>query len=248
MDIDLNDIGISYRDKRTYEALLEHDRASIRMLAEQTGINRGSIYESLKSLVAVGLVTYVEVGARRYYMASDPERLHELIAEHRLRLRELHSLVDGYVESLTAAPALAEPSMSFTTFYEGDEGVATILRDVLTTCRVHQLSEYVTISSPTVSAYMYRKFPRFSKERDARGITARIIGLGKQLTEDLPTVTRRVIGDREVDSGCYALIYGPKVAMIAADRYGNAAGIIIDSVSIANLQRLLFESLWQSLE
>jgi sugar-specific transcriptional regulator TrmB len=247
MNIDLTGIGISNRDKRIYEALLGHDRASIRALAEHTAINRGTVYESLKTLVSAGLVTFTEVGARRYYVACDPERLHEIISERRQQLRELHTLVDTYAESLAVAPSLAEPGVNLATFYEGDEGIAAILKDVLTTCRTDGITEYVTISSPTVSAYMYRRFPRFSRERDARGISVRIIGLGRPLTEEHPSVTRRTIGDGTADSGCYTLIYGPKVAMIAADRYGNATGIIIDNRSIANLQRLLFESLWQSL-
>jgi sugar-specific transcriptional regulator TrmB len=248
MNIDLQDIGISRRDMRVYEALLGKDRASIRTIAEHTGINRGSVYESLKALLTAGLVTFVEVGSRRYYMAEEPEQLHEVVSERRQRLRELHAAIDVYAASLTVAPADDYANLNFVSCYEGDEGVANMLRDVLATCRRHDLSEYVTISSPTVSAYMYRRFPQFSRERDARGITARIIGLGRQLTEELPTITRRTVDEGQADSGCYTLIYGPKVAMISADKYGNAAGIIIDNAHIANLQRLLFESLWKSLE
>ena len=41
-------LGLNNRDKRVYEALLIEPMNSVRGLAEQTSINRGSVFESIK--------------------------------------------------------------------------------------------------------------------------------------------------------------------------------------------------------
>ena len=50
--MDFSIIGLSTRDKRVYEALLAIPNSSLRAIAETTNINRGSVYESIKSLRA----------------------------------------------------------------------------------------------------------------------------------------------------------------------------------------------------
>lgn len=90
-------LGLNNRDKRVYEALLIEPMNSVRGLAEQTSINRGSVFESIKDLQAIGMVSYVKVGARHKYTAESPERLHEIINEKRRELRDTHSVVDDYV-------------------------------------------------------------------------------------------------------------------------------------------------------
>ena len=60
--MDFSLIGLSVRDKRVYEALINSPEASIRTIAEQTGINRGSVFESLKDLQRVGLVDVKKAG------------------------------------------------------------------------------------------------------------------------------------------------------------------------------------------
>ena len=86
VSMDFAHIGLKIRDKRVYEALVRSPEVSVRKIAEETAINRGSVFESLKSLVAVGLVTRIQYGARTMYRAKDPEVLHEIITEKRQEL------------------------------------------------------------------------------------------------------------------------------------------------------------------
>lgn len=86
MDMDFSLIGLSGRDKRVYEYLLQHPESSVRGVAEGVAINRGSVYESIKDLVAAGLATHIMTGKRPQYRAKDPEILHEIIHEKRRKL------------------------------------------------------------------------------------------------------------------------------------------------------------------
>ncbi|HET8709444.1 MAG TPA: helix-turn-helix domain-containing protein, partial [Candidatus Saccharimonadales bacterium] len=61
-DFDFKEIGMETRDKRVYEALVSQPKASLRQIAAVTGINRGSVYESIKDLAAAGLVGTIQSG------------------------------------------------------------------------------------------------------------------------------------------------------------------------------------------
>lgn len=247
MTVNFEKIGISGRDKRIYEFLLLHPQASVRSIAEATGVNRGSVFESLKHLIAIGLVGHIKKGQRIHYSAHDPEVLHEITNDRSRELRSLHASIDRYIASLPAQADETEAAQ-FIFSYEGDEGIAAILRDLLTTARREGFSHYYAISSPRVSAHMYDNFPYFNRERDQLGLTAAIIGLGTPLRTELPSVHRRVIDSPAADNGVYTLIYGNKLALIYVDELRLSNGIIIDNPAIASLHRLLFERTWASLE
>ena len=75
------EIGLETRDKRVYEALIASPQSSLRKIAADTCINRGSVYESIKKLSEKGLVGSIEVGKQRRYTASSPQTIIELLHE-----------------------------------------------------------------------------------------------------------------------------------------------------------------------
>ncbi len=241
--IDFALIGLSNRDKKVYEALLTMPRSSVRKIAEETGINRGSVFESIKALVSVGLVAYIEEGSRRHYVAQGPELLHEVVAERRRDLRVLQSEIDNYISVL-------EPSRNkqteekFASFYEGDEGLANILRDVLSTCRQQSLKMYRVVSSPKIAEYMYNNFPHYTRERIAQKLFVRSLRQSNPPAEEAELSEFRLLGGGEADTGCYILIYGSKVATISIDKFNFVSGIVVDNAGVAAAQTLLFDASW----
>lgn len=244
--MDFSLFGLSGRDKRVYEALLASPVSSIRSLAEYTNINRGSVYESIKALRAQGLVSYVEVGKQVRYSAEDPELLHELIRERRSALKELHSSVDTYISHL-ALERHNPDSFHFASFYEGDEGLATILRNVLSTCKKQGAHEYLALASPKVSEYLYTNFPHFTRERVRNGIRVRVVRQGRS-AGDMAELAESRSFEGQVDSRCYTLIYCNKVAFITLNLYNRTHGVIIENEGVAYTQAALFEAAWKQAE
>lgn len=242
--MDFSLIGLSGRDKRIYETLVAQPQSSIRAVAEATGINRGSVYESIKALLAAGLVTSITIGKRAVYRAKDPEILHEIIAEKQHELRTANASVDDYVRSF--AGQASDPSLfHFASFYEGDEGLAAILRDVLKTCRRDHVDEYRSISSPHVSAYLYTNFPHFTHERIRHKLFVRVLRQGNVRGEAAELAESRLISGQSADISCYTLIYSTKVALITINDINQTSGIIIDNAQFAAIQRQLFDTSWQ---
>ncbi len=240
--MDFTLFGLDNRDRRVYEALLLQPSSSVRMIAEQTGINRGSVFESIKALQTVGLVSYVLVGERRKYSAEDPEKIHELINERRRKLRDAHVSVDEYAVQLPR-PTSDTDTTSFASFYDGEEGVANVLRDVLTTCRVAGVNEYRVISSPRVSEYMYHNYPHFTRERVKQGLFVRILRQGSPLRGEAEVSERRYL-ENQTDLGAYTLIYAGKVATISIDQLNRLSAVVIDNQGVAESYGAVFDQAW----
>lgn len=245
-DFDFKEIGMTTRDKRVYESLVAQPKASLRQIAGVTGINRGSVYESIKQLSAAGLVGTIQAGKQTHYAATDPNIIIELLKERQARAATAEVEAVGYITKIAATTAEEAAVPPFATYYEDDEGVAAILRDVIATCRAHKLT-YRAISTSNVRQYLYQNFPNFTQRRIAEGISVRVIAVGQGGTKDELSERRWLEAKRGQGPNCYTLIYGDKTAFISMNDENVLSGTVIDNAGVASLQKELFDRLWQSL-
>ena len=243
-------IGLETRDRRVYEALVASPQSSLRKIAADTGINRGSVYESVKKLAEHGLVGSIEVGKQRRYTATEPKAIRELIRERKDALTQAEKMADTYIETLRQKTENGSNETPFATFYEDHEGVAAILRDVLATCRGGRNgSAYRVISTRQVSGYMYQNFPNFTQRRIAEGISVRVIGVenSQALTRDQLSERRVLPLKRGEATNCYTLIYGNKTAFVTINDQNILSAIVVDNPGVTHLQKEIFDHLWKSL-
>jgi HTH-type transcriptional regulator, sugar sensing transcriptional regulator len=241
----LQQLDLSERQVVIYQALLRLGPASIRDVASESGVNRGSTYETLKQLVNKGMVSYFPKGKRRVFQAEDPERL--------------LSLGESKQQALTVAmeqlkreiiPALKQTQTEFSPgnvrFYEGDDGVELALRDILDSTAKNPERGYAVISTKTLREHLYRPFPNFTRQRVSRGINVRVIAVGEG-GDDAELAQRKWLPADEATDASYIAIYPPKVAMITLADKNYPVVIIIDSSAIASTQQLMFDTLWRLL-
>ena len=100
----LEQLGLTERETILYQTLLKLGPASIRDIAEQSGVNRGSAYESLKQLQSKGVVSYFPKGKRRFFMAENPEILLNLAEERKQNIEKTidslkHTIIPSLVQS-----------------------------------------------------------------------------------------------------------------------------------------------------
>ena len=242
----LSRVGLSKREAAIYIALLRSGPTSIRQIAALTKINRGSTYEAIKKLVGMGLVSFKVSGSRSKYSAESPEKINQLIVE---RQSELSSLMEEAGRTLPSLKAFAQSSAEApkVRFYEDDEGIANILKDVLETVSKAEKKEYYVYSSRSLRQYIYRQFPNFTKRRIKEKIFVKVIAVGTGgATDDLSQ--RKLLPDSSDEiSSSYNIIYGNKVALISVSKDLTPYGVVIEEDGVAAMQRLLFNNLWRSL-
>lgn len=242
----LTQLGISQNGARTYDALLQHETLSIRKIASHTGINRGTTYELLKRLVVAGLVSVKQRGQREYYTAESPEKIYELIRGKRRDLLEASRSARTIVPSLLVTRPQSE-GRPIVRYYENDDGVVAILKDVLQTCAALNERQYCVYSSSRIRQYLYRKFPTFTERRISDGIDVQVIAVGEDSEPGIDSKRKWLPKDEAVDTSSYTIIYGNKVALISISDDLTPYGVVIKDKGATSMQRLLFNQLWKRL-
>jgi sugar-specific transcriptional regulator TrmB len=237
-------LGLESRDIRVYEALYKQENRSLRSLAHATGLNRGTVYDVIKNLTSFGIVSYTQVGKRRHYAAAEPEVFQALIRERRDKLQGLQGSVTEYAANLRSTKRHV-PERHMAQSYEGNEGIAAILRDVLQTVSELDAKEYAVISSQQASSFIYNNFKSFTRQRIRMGIYVRVLS-------DIASSAKPALSDRihlvesaEMMDG-YCIMYGNKTALISLSDTNELSGIVISDPGIARMQRFIFDQLWHS--
>ncbi len=246
MNLDvLEQLGLSSREIDIYLALLKSGSASIRDIAAQSGINRGSTYETLKELANKGIVSYFPKGKRRIFSAEPPEKLLDIAEEKR-------QLLESGIEEMKhrLIPQLNHLKPDFNTgnvrFYEGDSGIEIVLRDILNTVAQQEEKIYSVFSSKLIRQHLYRPFPNYTQQRIRRNINVRVIAIGDG-GEDADLSERKWIDAKGRIDASYIAIYPPKVAMISLASRDYPVAVVMESREIAAAQQIIFDTLWSTL-
>ncbi|QJD71875.1 TrmB family transcriptional regulator [Marinobacterium sp. LSUCC0821] len=246
MDAQLfSDIGLGPRELSIYRALLALGPSSIRTIADRSGINRGTTYESLKQMQVQGIVTYLPKGKRRIFTAREPEVLLDLAEERRKRL---DSAVDELKKRLIPELHQLTPDFSAANvqWFEGDDGIEQVLRDIL--ARVGEAKDpvYSVFSSKPIRKHLYRPFPNFTAQRVAREIKVKVIAIGDG-GESADYSERKWIKTEGPVDAAYIAIYPPRVAIISLASENYPTAVVIDSKEVAAAQQIIFDTLWRLL-
>lgn len=242
----LQDIGFSGAEAETYWVLINLETVSVRKVAAQSGVNRGSTYDAIRRLVAAGLVTARRKGEREYFAAENPEKIYDLIRDKRKDLWQVQQQAQKLIPEVMARKARPK-GRPLVKYYEDDEGVVVILRDVLQTCSHMQNPGYCVYSTRSMRQYIYRKFPHFTARRVREGIMVRVIAIGDGGEPAGHSERKWLPEPAGADVSSYTIIYGDKVAQISISNDFTPYGVVVEDAGSAAMQRLLFEQLWQTL-
>ena len=240
----LAELGISGRQTDLYLTMLKLGPSSIRDIATAASVNRGTAYEELKKLRAMGLATYFPQGKRRFFCAEPPEILLRH-AEHK-KITTVSAVDRLERDILPELQKLIPENDSTKVFhYEGDEGVEYFLRDILSTMESQPIKVYRVYSASHIREYLYRPFPGFTNARVNAGIHVNVIAIGEG-GEEAPLADRKWIESSDYHDS-YLAIYGTKCAMVSLISADHPAVVILDSAGVSSALRISFDTLWQRL-
>ena len=238
--------GLEPRETRIYLALLESGPASIRDIADRAGINRGTTHELLKRMQPKGVVSFFPKGKRHHFSAEPPSRLRELALKHQAQVTEaMEALEDKVIPQLAhLRPVTGNADVHY---YEGDDGIELVLKDILSTVSEQKDRTYCVYSAKAIRKHLYRPFPNYTRQRVKLDIKVRVIAIGEG-GEEAPLADRKWIDEKSSDNaGSYIAIYPPKVALISLSDGDLPTAVVIKSPTIANTHQVIFNTLWGSL-
>lgn len=237
-------LDFSDNEERVYLHLLKNGSGSIRQIAADTGINRGTVYEALKTLTDRGLVSHSQKKQKQQFVPEDPSTLKTLFKQ------EQQKLVGVQKELNRSLPALAslystKHENPIIKIYEGHTGTRLVLEDVLKTMASETDRQYRVYSAANIREYLYYNFSSFSERRIKAKIRAKVIAVGSG-GEVRGLDERRWITMKK-GAPAYIIIYARKMAIISLSQ-GRPHGVVIEDAGLADTQRLIFDSLWDQLK
>lgn len=249
----LQKIGFAEKESLVYGALVLAGGAYPSRIAEETKLNRTTVYKILLDLSVKGLVSEIRKKNKLYYQVENPDRLRRYVKSRVTQasadVERAEKLLPDF-ESLYAA-FTDKPTV---TYYEGSAGVISLYEDMMTEKKYEMLA--FSNASEFERNMPDRFFMEFLRKKERLGITTR--GIIPDTEADRTYVERNFSGFkpeirpqiRLVPREAFPFkgeitVYGTnKVAIVNLNKE-YLTGIIIQDATIHNMLRMIFELAWK---
>ncbi|MFA5842179.1 MAG: helix-turn-helix domain-containing protein [Candidatus Gracilibacteria bacterium] len=239
---DFDRLGLSESEGKVYMALLELGGGYVSTVARQSKLPRVNCYHTLENLFKKGLVNFMTKNKVRFYSAEPPQKMVNMLEEKTTYARKL------LPELLSVTNALAfKPKIKY---FEGMDGVKTILEDTLTAksemLGYSNLKGAAELFGDYIKIYAQKKMKKRLKTRlicpsskEAFEYTKRYYPT--QFPEELIEIL--FINPREFWFEHEIMIYDNKVAVISLNKE-ELVGMIFESPVYARSQTAIFNLAW----
>src|SRR6185503_8121637 len=160
----LKEYGLTEKEIAVYLGLIKLGPSSVRVLASESKVNRGTTYDILKNLISQGLVSYYNKDSHQYFAAEPPEKLIFALEQKQKDLGNVKEKIEQNLPALRLSFGQqgGKPVMKL---YDGQKGIKQILEDVLETMEKSENKTYYVYSSANVRKNVYQSMPDFSNKR-----------------------------------------------------------------------------------
>lgn len=246
----LNELNFSEKESQIYLALLEIGSAKAQDIAKKTGLNRTTVYDIFEALMQKGLISKYKKGSSTFFNALEPKHLLTYLEREKeqqaKKIEKQKQKVSELLPQLISMQNIFGASKPKVQFFEGEKGMQEAYEDTLTCEGI--LLGYANIE--TIHEGLPDFFPEYYKRRVekkifGRGILARnkvSMERAKHNQEEMRDV--RFLPDEEMTFSPEVNIYNNKILFVS---WKEKMAIIIESKELADLQRLTFNLLWETL-
>jgi sugar-specific transcriptional regulator TrmB len=234
----LEGLGFEVRETQVYLVLVELGASLATTVSRRTGINRSSVYIILESLKKKSVVSSLFIRGVMYFQAVSPSELFLIYERKLLSYKEKIP----FLESLNRF-SLLNPKVQV---FEGREGLIKVLEDTLRAADDYILvyADVTEVINSSISDFL----PTYIKRRIEKKLIVK--GIFCDSPDSLHFKSRESSELREVNLLPRDLfpfeneinIYDNKFSMVS---YKDDIGVIIESESIANTQKMIFNICWE---
>ena len=243
----LEKIGLTKTEARIYETLLRAGQSTTTVIVRESGIHASKVYEFLDKLIDKGLVSYIIRRNKKYFMASTPKNLRNIIGDKQHQLQQQQIELDSIIPKLEAITSSRKEAFA-AEIYEGMQGIKAVYERIL-----HELSRGETqyiIGAPRIGNERLEGFLlEWHKRRIKKGIRCRYIYDSDAraygwLREKMPLTQVRYLTKNTV-SPVWIEIFGACVFIGHIMRH-NAVVFLLKDADTAGTYLDYFSIIWKS--
>ncbi len=234
--------GLSKKGASIYLATLELGKATAQEIAEKAELPRSTSYSVIESLISKQLLFPVQERKIKEYTAEDPKKIFNLSSEATRLIKEALPELNNLYRQSKARPKII--------YHEGLSAIKEVYDDIL---RMPGLKEYLIIGPEKIWIGMDEKwFSDFKIRRASAKIKTRMIIEDSDIARQRQKDGMKYLSEVKIVSinhpyqftgGAY--IFRDKVIFLEYKK--DLISVEVYSKGMADLQRLMFESLWKSL-
>lgn len=234
----LKTYGLNEKQAKIYLACLELGSAPVNKISGLSELPRSTCYEVLEELKHIGVISTFQKKKIKWFNAEDP-RLLVRQAKDKLSVLEEHipQLLASYGKSKN------RPKVRF---YEGKEGMKTILEEIL-----NEATELFTFSSADdLFETLQNEWPKFLKQRIAKKIPVKVIARatpkGFERQSAGPKELREVrLISKDYDFHGITLLWKNKIAIFSLKN--ELTALVIENKEMFDIQKAMFAAIWGQL-
>ncbi len=220
--------GLNDKEIKIYLANLKMGNSTVQKIADYASVNRTSAYDLLKSLEKKGFASYIIQSGKRYYQATNPSKLSDILKERENMLKKALPELKAMSESVAKRPKVE--------VYVGKDGLKTIFEDILDTAK-----SFEGIASKKQLFKLFKYYlPHFVERRKKKGIKVRLINETEPY--DLSAPYKLMKG--KIKTATW--LYNGKIAMISLEE-AEPMGILIEEKNFFKSQKMMFDFIWDNL-
>ena len=248
--------GLNDKEASVYSALLELGGAHPSKIAEETKLNRSTVYKILLDLSVKGLISEIQKKGKLFYQVENPEKLTRYLKDkvtiandHLEKANKLIPEIEGLFSLFADKPKVS--------YFEGQESVMQIYADHL---NVKKPYEMVAWANTTYLKDLLKLdfFLHYRKTKEKLGITTRGIVPDTAYDKNFVDNTYKNIGLPEkywpimkyiphTDfsfQGEITIYSDDKVSIVNLNK-NHFTGTVIQDKTIHNMMRMIFELSWK---
>lgn len=225
----LEKAGLSNGEIEVYIALLKLGNSLVSKISQETGLHRTNIYDTLEKLKEKGLVSYVIKENRKYFSASNPDKLIDYIKERELEIKKILPELKNYTTF--------SRSQCFVEIYKGKEGLKTVLK-----CILKEKHNYIVFEEEGyIEKVLPHFYPQFNKQMNKEKIKVQVLTKNKNRIAQRSLMEIRTL-PKFLSFPSATAVYADNVAIFVWDEPYHA--ILIRSKQVAQGYRSFFSQLW----
>lgn len=247
LENNLKSLGFGPKESQVYLSILSLGQAKAGQIAKTADINRTTVYDILSLLMQKGLINKFSKGSQTYFAALDPSRLltyvDREIEETTEKLTKQRAEIEKLLPEIKSLQHKTEqPKVQF---FEGEKGMREAYEDTLTAD--DGILAYANVK--TMHEGLPNFFPTYYIRRAKSQIFLRAI-----MPQNKQSLERAQRDQEEMRDSRFLTqdqtftpemnIYNNKV-LIAS--WKEKMAVIIESKELADLQRVIFHQLWNTL-
>lgn len=237
LEQELINIGINEKEAKIYLATLELGQSTVQQIAQKATVNRATAYFIIDALMQRGLVSSFHKGKKQYFVASDPERLIEILEQEKETIEKKKETLKKLLPQLQSLNNKQE-NKPIVKYYEGKEGIVSMVDEIM------RAAEGVVYGAYSVDAlsnvFEEKDIIRWRKKRVERGVEMKVIYTQKNgEIGDIPKSESTKVSLEKFPITCDIAVYGNKLRI--ASFKNRMVGVVVEDAEIAESMRAILK-------